>query len=1431
MLLSGLLLFLFYPFSGVLAQKAASDISVDFVKTSDSIKANEMYFNVIRVVNRSLKPVIGSIVFSGPENWKILAFPERQTIIQPGDTTLIPIRVSPATDAVGGISYILNGNFVTRDGQYSTNTYLIIPPAEKWDFSTDASKLYFTQTSPNASFRIKLSNKGNTHELIKLDYKIGKLLQFPGTTGSEFVEYVKLPAFHDTIITQTVTYQNKLTYAERMRFENNWRESSINAVASTEKIKRSATISIRKLNSVYLNQRQQSATPLNIDYQVFNLMSNQNPRSNFRLYGSLLFPHNRSFEYLIGAQNLYFNSNSNFNIDRQMIYSLRYNDNRNAIEIGYNINGGSLHSINGRGINGIFKMNSSTQLSYAFTQNLYDGTFGEFAGISTTVKRLAVKAEVVHENTPGNSYNAYSGLFGAGITLFNHHTLSFEVLGSQSKYSLSPGHDTIVLGFSYKLNYFVRYRKFDLRFSGVSSQHNYIRNAGLQQYYLDGRYMVSDNFSVSVYGNRQYYATTHYPYNFFNPVSYNSADFARLTASLTKGNTTFQIGPSYNGSMRQFYNNVSGYRSLYTTYQPGIWSAATFKLPGYGSITPNVNVSNLFFRYNTGDPALQNYNLNKNLYYSVGLNYFDTNWRINAYYTSGSADDLYRSIQIDTNPVSSSSIQFRPSYENFFFNRKLKISAYVNYAYYMPSGRENTSYNLKTDVFLKNGFTFYVSGFMYNNVRVDDNNGRISTKDMNLIVGFTKSFNFQQPRQKYYNLHAVFFNDLDGNHIKTDNEPPVANVLVNIEKDRTKTTGTGSIPEVELLSDENGQIYFENLPKDNYLMTFRPLDNLSGLYFLNGTEQEYYSDKNRTWYIPLAESYKIKGKIILVRDPNSSEGKIDLDGIRITATSPKGETYSVLTDNFGSYLINVPNADKYTVHINNVFGEQFSIDTNETQVQFTGSKTINLDFTFYEKQRGIQFDGKNFFNFNSGDSKTDSAVTVPTSAASTSIVQSQPPASSNSGVADAPNGKMNYAIRLASGNTYHYPSYYQKKFGLKQEVRFAEKDGKYIYYTGVYSTEKQALSALRKSGIKGSVEVVNPIDLKSETTPVPTDRTSSFVSTPKAMPGNLPTTVPSTSPSVIATVPTVGQTQTAASTNTTPGKKGSSPVGQSLKPAENKRLSPAAVTGTTESAPSKDTVALSPVQSYAIQLDTLTTFKDPAVYNDRYNIRQDVTYTAENGKYTYFTGNYPSLKAAQADITRLKLKGFAVKVDQAKLKHGVPAGIKQTYAVQLDALKTFRNPEYYQNKYNLPGKVYYETVDGEYKYYTEGFGALDSARTLKQKYHLNGFVTTVERNKLRSVQSIPSIVSQKQVKIETDETKFVPGKPLTIQIDASRDFVNPESYKMKYGFKGDVYYYQEAGFYRYYYGSYENVDAAKTDIARYGLSGYIVQIDKTLLKK
>ena len=1335
--LKGLILSIAFLLIGTIysfGQINQDEVQLTFVKTSDSIKSSSLYFNVLKIKNPNPKAVTGKVNFSAPENWKLLLFPEEQITILPGDSTMIPVRISPSSEAVGGITYILGANFRTSQRIYSTNTYLAIPSYTKWDFVTYSNSLYFTENEPNVNFQIKLSNHGNTNELIKVQIQVGKLLAFPNNISDNFTEFVKLGAFKDTTINYLVTYQSKLSYEEKLKYESSWKESSIRLIASTESFSKSASILIHKLNSIYLNQRAQNSSPLNIDYQLYNLMSNQDVRSSIKAYGDILYPKNREIQYVVGAQNLSMDNQifSNFDINRQLMYSLVYNDNRNNIFISNNVSGGDLHTINGRGLVGTFKLNQGNRITYSVTQNPFSQTIGENVGYSTSFKRFSVNAEVTHENDYTNSYLATSALFGAGFTFLKHHSINFEILGSQSKYNQSLGKDTTLLGYSYKIYYSTQYKNFELRFNAMNSAHNYIQNSGLEQYYLDSKVKFSDKVSLSLYGNRMLYATTRYPYNFYNTPNYNSSDYMRLSTSISTGGMIYQIGPSYNGSMRQLFNS-SGYSSQYLTYQPGIWASATFKLNGYRSITPNITVSNLRFYYTSLDPNFQNYSSDKNIYYSVGLNYFDNIWRVNAYYSSGSTSDLYRSVLVDSEPVVSKSIQIRPSYENFFFNRKVKLSAYINYAYYMPSGRENISYNIKYDQFMKHGIVLSVSGFMYSNIRVDPNQGRINTKDFNFAVSISKSFNIQQPRLKYYNLKTVFFNDLDGNGIKTDNEPPVSNILVDIQKDRSHSKEVSYIPEIQLLSDVKGSIEFDNLPKDDYKLTFTPLINLQSLYFLKGSEQKYSNNKDRILFVPLAESYKIKGKIILVRDMNSSEGKIDLGSVRIMATGPKGETYSSLTDNFGNFIISVPKADKFKVHINNVFGEQFYIDSNESEVQFTTNKTINFDFIFIEKKRGIQFEGgSELFKFSSLDSTSEVPVTDKSN-----VVK--------------PVQAANYAILLSKTKTYRSPSYFKNKYKLNEDVYYTESNGLYKYYTGSYSTVEAAKAVISKLGITAIPVAIDKTLLKTGESevkaapvvnqPVPT------VSTDNAEPKSAPTV---TKQPVTKPIETIKATQSSTAkpveTDAKPTGKPQPAVSQqelknaeaNSQPVNTKQPAKSTVSPTANQTANDKGVTIIdgkvvPNQSTVVKNNTGSNSNQPVKTPPVQKVESDVSKLNTAGKNKLPVNQPISLKTESlakqtpnpVDVTKNKSIGNPVTSESANQEN------TNLYTIQLDVQNTYVDPTYYKKKYNLKEDVFFMERKGEFVYYAGNYNTIDDAKAAITRYGLMGYIVTVDRTLLK----------------------------------------------------------------------------------------------------
>jgi hypothetical protein len=366
----------------------------------------------------------------------------------------------------------------------------------------------------------------------------------------------------------------------------------------------------------------------------------------------------------------------------------------------------------------------------------------------------------------------------------------------------------------------------------------------------------------------------------------------------------------------------------------------------------------------------------------------------------------------------------------------------------------------------------------------------------------------------------------------------------------------------------------------------------------------------------------------------------------------KGETYSVLTDNFGAFIINVPNADKYTVHINNVFGEQFVIDSNETQIQFSQNKTISTDFTFIEKQRGIQFDnGNEIYKFNSLNTEGE---IMPVDESGNKITYEVKVPS-------------NYSIKLFTSKSYENPSTIKNRLKLKQDVLYLHKNNEYQYFTGEYLSIQDANSAIKKLGIKGEGVEVDKSELMKE---------------PE---------------------------------NSTP---------------------------------------------HTIQRKTETVKSNPVITETKI---VDKPQTVVSKPDTQQVVKKTPTQVIAKPVVVSKPKPTVVKTDSQKVVKTLPK--------------------------------------------------------------------TVVEKVTPKVPEIAKPIQEGNSKIVTFEENFVQGKPLTIQIDATKEFHDPSYYKMKFGFKEDVYYYEEDGVFTYYFGSYNTVDEARGDIARYGLSGYIVQIDKSLLKK
>ena len=118
-----------------------------------------------------------------------------------------------------------------------------------------------------------------------------------------------------------------------------------------------------------------------------------------------------------------------------------------------------------------------------------------------------------------------------------------------------------------------------------------------------------------------------------------------------------------------------------------------------------------------------------------------------------------------------------------------------------------------------------------------------------------------------------------------------------------------------LMTNEEGVVYFRNLPEGKYLVENELLTNAEGWFKSKGIEVDMNSDQ--AVYIPLKRGVQIVGNILLQKAQYSAlgEGGMKLNGIRVTATDCSGETYTSLTDLSGHFRLYVP-FGTYTIRVN-----------------------------------------------------------------------------------------------------------------------------------------------------------------------------------------------------------------------------------------------------------------------------------------------------------------------------------------------------------------------------------------------------------------------------------------------------------------------------------------------------------------------------------
>lgn len=950
-------------------------IRIEFVKKKVEHSPDSAYFNVCKVTNTTSDVVSGSFLISVPVGWNLIGDPSTNITLNPGETKIFPVRTTLSSEAVGGMAYPIDASLTTNEGIFSGAAFVKIPLFNKWNMYVDRHTVYFNQYFDEQEFTVNLHNKGNADELIRLDFAIGKLLQIEGLQNTEI--YVSVPAYTDTALVYRVK-PALLNEDEIHAYKQMWNESLITIKAQSGLgQKYSESIRFRDLENEYVHERSERSSPLNVDLSVFNLLSTIRPRINASLFGEIQFRGDHDLSYIFQARNLFYNSynfENYFQVANNATFNINYRwSDKIRAQLG-EITNYSMHSLRGWGINGTYSFDKNSRINAAFIVGKYYPLTGGSARYDTRIKKVGVHIGATYEDNGLLHYEAISVQTGVNFPIAKNHLFRLSVLGTQSVLDLNSGigdpNDTTALGFSYMASYTGMVNKFRFGLNTRNDQFNVLRirpGHGISGY---ARYIINDRSRINVTGQFNSIQASRLLFNSFFDGSYNGQQIYRLTYSRRINNkVSFESGPSSRILNRfQLEDTTAAVISDFTNYFIGVYTLTRIRFDEFRMLTPTLSAGVTLFRDHLAEadtiPLMPTTNL--------GVSYVARSWGASANYIYGPNFFLTQSF-FDTDITSFETIHFRGQYNRFISDRKVKFSAFGNYYLRLPSNRQSVAATARFDFFMPKGWKFFVAGNVFTNSVNTESSGVVTNRNFSLNFGVRKAFDIPQPRVKYHDLKVVCFNDVNGDGIRDENEPLLSNIKVKVSKNMDLADpNQARFGEQELVTSPEGSLSVIDIPEGQYTLHFESLENLGNLYNANGNDQDIVIGENTTIYVPYVESYRVRGKVILNRDEYSSLGLINANGIRVTATAINGDTYSALTDSEGNYLINIPQGGYYKIKVNNIFGEEFEIDRDEFLVQFDGFKSFNVDFTFYEKKRKVNFGGdNNFFNFESINESTE----------------------------------------------------------------------------------------------------------------------------------------------------------------------------------------------------------------------------------------------------------------------------------------------------------------------------------------------------------------------------------------------------------------------------------------------------------------------------
>jgi len=942
------------------------NISTKFIKSSFQLNKGDIVSNVLKVVNHDQRVISFTVDALFPAGWNRIDDANKQYLVRPRDTAIVPIIISPSKIINGDTEIVINTFVINQDGQQIGNNFFTLTTKKKvaWGIGLQNNTTYYFKNDENyKDFKFSIKNSGNYKQDIYLNFTIprndlvltdtlSQPLKDPSKTFSlnaneerEFSYRAIATTFNEKNKKRiSINNFNPTTNTERLT-----RILMINSseprIKRTELQKRTKVNFVKLPNEIELNPYGYPFLPLIVDLNAQNILDERSLLSlNLQGFKQL----NESSSLVYFTQFNYSNSFFTNNVFRNAPWYVGYFDEKKTIEIGQ-VNGDLIGAAAaGKGI----------KASYRFSEQHRAGAFYvNSAGLLKTNQgitsygawyRLKYNENIRMRASLGRSENNLINRSSTVATIqptvrfLNNHSVS--LLGGYNLLEFERDNNTItrngmLVGTNYASSLLNRRLRanFNFRFSDRN-----FSNGSNERLFVNQRttFDISKSWLLIFAGNYQkiriFNANTD-QFLFNQETLFTNVSFSKRTP---KG--SYQPGLFY--EYRDFPNNAFSTRGVNFRY-------ATFDLN-------NNYLSSVFLRAGYARPRGGN-GIDIREYFSLEVNglFRYRTWNVTARYNLGTFSAVTLQ-QNQSDNLTPQSIRLSLQNQHVFENRHFVIEPSLIYSYNNIFQNHTLGMFPQFYYFTDSGWRFGISAnYIYTSSNFssvfdfnDPNNpnqqnlGPTVNSDLNLNFNLRKEFGIPVPfaEPQAATTKVVAFLDINGNGLRDKDETSLQNVVVKFNRD-------------EVITNFEGEATVKNISFGKYQLNVIPLEQVQG-WFPN-VQDSILIQQDEITHIPFVRGVKVYGDVIVDRQKIAVTDEKPLDLSRIKISAVKGDkVYNTLTNTDGRFEFYLPFGE-YTITMDEgILGERFRVTRNNLSVRLRNNQDgAYVSFYIVEKRRKVIF--------------------------------------------------------------------------------------------------------------------------------------------------------------------------------------------------------------------------------------------------------------------------------------------------------------------------------------------------------------------------------------------------------------------------------------------------------------------------------------------